>query len=509
MSRPANRTSPKSGASPSGSSSVVPVTDSAVPTLRVMRLQSPDLHQSFAGSLIPTHAIENSLCLPDSLGVFVGEKFTAYLGLLNASKHSVIRRLAVSALLQTPSQRWQLPSELDPTTGGGKDVGPNSGIDAIVSHDIEEAGQHILRVEVSYVSPEGNSKTFRKFYRFQVVSPLTITANVLRSGDVTCFVSVLVEFTSPDATAANEQQANVAIQKDQLLISHVALETQNGLVAKNIGAQAIETVLPAINNMLEEGATKELNALQLFDQLTMLSSGSSQRYLFEVQATTKDTILRGLAAGDVLGRAMVTWRKAMGEKGCIVSAPIVVPTIEIPELTCEISDGVATGTWEKSNFVMYNSGLSVDLAAASASINQRGLTSNENDLLRMLPVIVVPIDPPARMILQVAQTVQFLVVNHGQAAMNLQLQFQLPPTHGLAVSGKSYQTLGLVSPNGGSTVASARFLPLGAGFQRCQGCRIVDLATDRVIEQPTLFETFVALEKDLNMHTATLDTQRM
>ena len=41
-------------------------------------------------------------------------------------------------------------------------------VDAIVSHDIEEAGQHILRVEVAYVTVEGHSKTFRKLYRFNV-----------------------------------------------------------------------------------------------------------------------------------------------------------------------------------------------------------------------------------------------------------------------------------------------------------------------------------------------------
>jgi hypothetical protein len=45
--------------------------------------------------------------------IHVGETFTAYLGALNVSNTLDIRKLTVTAQLQTPSQRLPLPSNLD------------------------------------------------------------------------------------------------------------------------------------------------------------------------------------------------------------------------------------------------------------------------------------------------------------------------------------------------------------------------------------------------------------
>ena len=154
--------------------------ETAVPTLRVMRLQNPDLHMPTSGVLDSQPLLNNALCLPDSLDVYVGETFTAYLGVINTSRHTSIRRLNVTAQLQTPTQRWQLPSPLDGNGGYGMDVPPLAGVDAVVSHAIEEPGQHILRAEVTSLAADGNLKTFRKFYRFQVTYPVELREHGLR-----------------------------------------------------------------------------------------------------------------------------------------------------------------------------------------------------------------------------------------------------------------------------------------------------------------------------------------
>ena len=67
--------------------------------------------------------------------------------------------ISVSVQLQTPSRLVVLPSRLDDWTQAA-DVNPQSGIDAIVSPWLEEAGQRILRVEVGYMS--NGIKTLRK-----------------------------------------------------------------------------------------------------------------------------------------------------------------------------------------------------------------------------------------------------------------------------------------------------------------------------------------------------------
>lgn len=471
------------GAPHRGESSNDPAILAAVPTLRVMRLQSPELHQPRSGTLGGQCLLHTSLCLPDSLAVYVGEKFTAYLGILNASKSVAIRRLTVTAQLQTPSQRWQLPSHLDPSSVGnsssssssvssaaGLDVEPESAVDAIVSHDIEESGPHILRVEVAYLLPEGGSKTFRKFYRFNVVSPLTIREHTLRWGEQACFVSLSVEFR-PDPG-----------HTDSLVISQADFVCADGLSAQKIGTGSALSRDEAKKDETNSGAV-EACAVDLLDSSGLLSPDMCFRYLFKVTATTDDAVLRGIAAGDLLGKACFTWRKAMGETGRVYSEPIYCPPAH-PE----------TSESSSSNFVMYNSGLSVDVAADSATRGSRGaLPVDSPDILsNQFPVTVEPIDPPTKMTTYQPVQVEFLVVNHSSQAMTLQLQFRLSEmADHIAVCGQSFKGVGEVPPNGGSRVVAMRFLPLNAGLLKVQGCHVVDMATGREIPQPPLFTTFV------------------
>lgn len=432
--------------------------ETAVPTLRVMRLQSPELNQPPSGSLATRSLLQTSLCLPDSLGVYVGENFTAYLGVLNSSKTLPIRQLTVSAQLQTPSQRWQLPSPLDPPSGIA--VEPSLGVDAIVSHDIQEAGQYILRVEVGYTTAEGGSKTFRKFYRFNVVSPLRIDHQVVRAGDTRCFVAIGVQFVAEQAST------------DTLTIVEADFVTEPGLTAERIGSTS------------PTKPKDRQTAVDLLDKSGLLEKNDCFRYLFCIKATSEEAMLRGIGAGDLLGRAVFTWRKAMGETGRVPSLPVHCPAIQpiIPG-----PDNIP----DKTDFVVHQSGLSVDVASAAAMRNSSRPTLDTSDLTRMLPVTVEPIDPPSRLRLKESAPVQFLVVNHSLAAMTLQMQFRLKHMTGLTICGQSFKTIGSVPPNGGSSVVSMRFMPLAAGLLKVQGCCVVDLVTGKEIWQPALFQAFV------------------
>lgn len=419
----------------------------AVPTLRVMRLQSPELHTPSAGDFGHSSLLHNSLCLPDSLGVYVGEMFTAYLGVLNSSTQFTIRKLSINAQLQTPTQRWTLGSHLE----NGVQVPPESGVDCIVSHGIEESGQHILRVEVNYQSVEGDTKSFRKFYRFQVVNPLHISHRILRFGDSACFVSVTVGYNPSDSNVGS------------IVLAGTDFIPAEGLSSTQIGRD--EKILP------------EKNAVQLLDKSGIMKMGTKANYIFKVEATSDEAQLKGIAAGDLIGTAVFTWRKAMGETGRVSSPPIHCPKLEP---NTDSSD-------PHNNFLVHRSGLSVDVAAAAAS-------RNPNDRLGIsyiLPVTVEPIDPPSRMTMNVPASIQFLVVNHSDQSMALQLQFRLSQMKGLAVCGPSFQSLGQVAANGGSIVVTMQFLALAAGQLRVQGCWVVDLASGREIPQPPLVEILV------------------
>jgi hypothetical protein len=462
----------------------------AVPTLRVMRLQSPELHVSnsltASSSNLGGSVLRSALCLPDSLTVYVGERFTAYLGVVNSSKTSPIRQLSVSAQLQTPTQRYPLPCQ---RLENGTTVPPEKFVDGIVSRLIDEPGQHILRVEVGYGISEGGTKTFRKFYRFQVQDPLRIQHQVVRMGDSQCFVSVSVETNPAESTAS----AGTLPMAPPLLISAFQFETAPGLVAQCIGAPTANTIV----NNTEVNDNRSLSAVDLYDRACWIRPGGGRgKFLFEITAQSQEAVLRGIAAGDYIGKVILTWRKAMGETGILNNSNtsqqqqllIHAPSLEIAH----------------EKFVVHRSGLSVDVAASAAAVPTASTSRGGGALLaEHLPVTVEAIDPPKTMTLHQTSKIQFLIVNHSPKPFSsLQLRFDHdeddtgthPPS--IAVWGTSFQNIGEIPAQGGSTVTVLEFVPLQAGLQSVSNCSVLDLASGREIVQPTLFTVLVEPSPD-------------
>ncbi|KAL7482518.1 hypothetical protein ACHAW6_008193 [Cyclotella cf. meneghiniana] len=465
---------------------------SATPTLKVMRLQAPQLGQPSAGQLLSsTHLLSSSLMLPDSFGVIhVGETFSAYLGVLNPSFDLPVRGLTVAVQLQTPSKRIVLPSRLDgndassststndSSSNNQKDVEPGGGVDAIVSRRLEEVGQHILRVEVGYIA--NGAKTLRKFYRFNVSVPLTITEKVTRSGDSKCLVSITVENVMEKQTSG----------EGAVTISSVGFEPPQGLVSKQVLLDESERELDKITRATSKVTfgSQRRSALEMYDGCGRLEPGESCRYLFYVMAESEAAALRGIAFGDELGQACLTYYKAMGESGKIYSSTVVCPPTTYAE-----------NATSNSKFVVYGSGLSVDVAAASvqrSSSGRRNSSDSRGTLDELLPVTVEPIDPPSRMKLSVPKSVALLIVNHSSRPMSLQLQMRLPNMNGVVICGPSFITLGELPPSGGSCTIDVNFVALVAGLFSVQGCYVVDMTTGMEIQQPALFNVFVELPND-------------
>jgi len=443
---------------------------SAIPTLKVMRLQAPQLGQPSAGALLSsTHLLSSTLLLPDSFGVIhVGETFSAYLGVLNSSLDMSVRGLTVSSQLQTPSRRIVLPSRLDNTPC---DILPCGGVDAVVSRRLEEVGPHILRVEVGYIS--NGSKSLRKFYRFNVTVPLNITETVTRSGDATCLVSINVENVM-------EKQGTGG---GAVTVNSVAFEPTAGLVAKEI--KCLDE-----NNHNNAMGTSQLSAVQLYDSCGRLEPGECYRYLFSVNAESEAAALRGIAFGDDLGQVCLTYHKAMGERGKVYSSVVVCPPTSFSSQGQTSSSG---DNATSSKFVVHRSGLSVDVAAASAQRSMSGQRNNEGSLDETLPITVEPIDPPSTIKLSVPEQVSLLIVNHSSQPMNLQLQMRLSDMTGVVICGSSFVGLGEIPPSGGSCTVDVRLVALVAGLFSVKGCYIVDLSSGMELQQPPLFDVFVKL----------------
>lgn len=470
---------------------------SAMPTLKVMRIQSPELCETALQK--PTSpALSSDLILPDSFGVInIGETFTAYVGALNADSSIPVTNLSIMAVLQTPTKRFHIPSSLEskyPSTNQDwksyqpVHVQPKNGVDTIISRPVEEAGQHILRIEVSYGGYNGPvdpsleesgipnpRKTLRKFYRFHVSSPLHIRELTLRGGEATCFVSLAVENVSSVENGSS----------GALTISHVDFQPYSGLISHRI-------------EPTETKSNNDKTALELFDESGHLKAGESRRYLFVVKAASEDATMRGIASGDEIGTALVTWRKAMGEAGRIASTYVYCPP--------SVFEGGKEGdddNYKKlaEDFVVYGSGLSVDVAAAAAERSdslspgpisgKNQIKNNTKSLDELFPVTVEPISPPTEIEIGQPFDIQVLVVNHSSKVMNLQLQFRLPQMKGIVVFGQSFQNLGEIQPNGSSVVRKVRLVAMLPGLFFVKGCFVVDLNSGLEVPQPKLFSTFV------------------
>jgi len=154
-------------------------------------LLDPILDEEYCNEFL-AHGISTELCLPQSFGnIFVGESFVSYISLHNHSPFDV-RNVSIKAELQTSTQRVCL-----------LEIGPNAfplfnsgeSHDYVVSHDLKENSIHILVCAVNYLKHDNEKKSFRKFFKFQVLNPFEISTKIydLQHGN---FLSAQIQNTT-------------------------------------------------------------------------------------------------------------------------------------------------------------------------------------------------------------------------------------------------------------------------------------------------------------------------
>lgn len=123
------------------------------------------------------------LLLPDSFGdIYAGEKFSAYIAVVNGFTQVPFYQVTLAVRLQTSTTVIDLAdtrSQIDMAgTVSSKTLSCNDTFDMIVAQTLNELGIHTLRVSVQYLlTPTSEVKTLRKFYRFNVLQPLVITSS--------------------------------------------------------------------------------------------------------------------------------------------------------------------------------------------------------------------------------------------------------------------------------------------------------------------------------------------
>lgn len=398
--------------------------------------------------------LHSALLLPDSFGVIhVGETFRAYLGALNTSEEEDVTQLSVKAALQTPTTRHLLPSKLD-VEDQLLEIAPGKHLSAIVLKTLEEVGAHVLRVEVKY----GNEKSIRKYYRFNVSSPLSIRELTVRGGTDKCFVSIAIE----NVTATSP-----------LIIDKANFIPPMGLIATRIS-------IGSSNNSNSSIESNTSTAVQRYDASGHLPPKAMFRYLFQVR-NPNNSNTKGIAHKDELGKAVFSWKKTMGETGQLASMSVKCPP-SFPYTNIN------------PNFIIHGSGISLDVAR-DASYSTDSNPSNTKSLSNILPITVEPINPPQHLILAQPQTLTLLITNHSKKSKNLQLQFRMHFMSGAVICGPSFLNLGVLKENA-SKQMNVRIVALVAGLFKCQGCFVVDLDSGLEVPMMSLFQLFVYKHSD-------------
>lgn len=191
-------------------------TDGPSPTVRVMRLYKPPLHSApcmphlTSDQLFKDGAglgsfrectsdftLSQFILLPDSFGdIYLGEVFAAYISVVNGVDTSYT--VSLSARLQTLNATHDLfdSRAVAADSSGAKTLKTHESVDMVVQHPLSELGTHTLRVLVSYTDTATNeSKTLRKFYRFNVLNPLKILGTCYNLGEKLMVQSQVVNMT--------------------------------------------------------------------------------------------------------------------------------------------------------------------------------------------------------------------------------------------------------------------------------------------------------------------------
>jgi trafficking protein particle complex subunit 13 len=163
---------------------------------------SASLPTAFDSSFGSDFILSSNLLLPDSFGdIYVGEKFTAYIAIVNGFPQVPFYSLSVSVSLQTQTTTIDL-QDIHPTN---QIINPNTksstfallnfneSCDVMIQHVLSELGTHTMRVSVQYaVINGGEIKSMRKFYRFNVLLPLIVLSSfreVLHKPMVQCQIT--------------------------------------------------------------------------------------------------------------------------------------------------------------------------------------------------------------------------------------------------------------------------------------------------------------------------------
>lgn len=257
------------------------------------------------GSILEGFGMTSFLQLPTSFGIiYLGETFRIYISLNNPTLTDVLST-SLKVELQTATQLVPLFSnsttmDNNKTTNNIIDkFAPGMSHDYVVSHEVREGGVNILACTVNYVRHDGEKKFFRKFFKFQVMNPLTITPRIHAMKN-----SIYVE-----ANIENSTQSSLYIESVSLV------PVDDTLVCTDMSSTAVNPNTPIT---------------QLSSSIVYMKPATARQYLFMLSSTPGGPPPSN--ASTVVGQLDIVWRSTLGEVGRIKSLPLQKKPVSMDEV---------------------------------------------------------------------------------------------------------------------------------------------------------------------------------
>ena len=271
-------------------------------SLKVLRLSKPNFE--IRDGLLNNHDsgidLVDCLSLPAAFGnIYLGETFTSYLCLNNDSP-TPVADFSFKAELQTGKERFTLADTLakqdSKSPRAAESLMPHQSSEFMLHHEIKELGIHILVCSVHYSpstlpstsnSIKDSQKTFfRKFFKFQVLNPLSVKTKLHTLEHGVTYLEIQVQ-----------NLATIALFVEKLDLKPSSAFQSTSLV---------------------QYQDKDSDVPELFNGL-LLQPQDIRQYLFILKPSNpNDTNL----ATD-LGHLDISWRTNMGQHGHLETAPLI------------------------------------------------------------------------------------------------------------------------------------------------------------------------------------------
>ena len=519
------------------------------------------------------YGVSELLTMPASFGnIYLGETFTSYICANNESAHPV-RDVILKAELQTStsatrfaltdilSQQRQLARPLEsnstpplssaPASTGGHIQLLESGKtnEMIVAHEIKELGTHILSCSIQYTTLDGQQKSFRKFYKFQVLNPLSVKTKVNHPASgapasSTATVPISGGSGAVGSTATGASKSGIVLLEALIQnMSGVAMwmermrfEVSDAFTVQDLNV-AIEETENSCQEQNEPGSTTSLlqgkPAINIFGEHDYFAPNDVRQYLYVLAPKPGKELLA--KSTNVLGKLDILWRTQFGETGRLHTsqltrkpAPleeIAVQVVKVPEII-RLEEVFSNEIVVKNQTLGSGSGSSLPANQQQAHnfgtdqpptrlVNNNPQTTSNNHLggtLNAPPLALAK--PPAAVARGTAMPTnrptdahqQQQQQQHSQAhllqsssqtspaqdqhAMKLMLTGVKQKMGAILLSGPNSRQLGSV-PAGGEVRVRLDWFPLTSGIQKIGGIRIVDIISGYTIELDHLTNCFV------------------